>query len=245
MINIDNLLKASVLKEPFEHIVIDNFFKEEVIDALLEEFPEYNDSKCWYSYNNPIEIKRTCNSWDRFPPTTYCAFWYLCSEEFSKIIGEKFNVAVKADIGLNGGGWHLHGKGGKLNIHKDYSMHPKIPLQRSHNIIIHLSKDWNQNWGGALELWTHNKESNSPDKCVKQVPLKYNRAIIFNTNQNSWHGLPEPLQCPENVFRKTMAVYYVKQPEENAESRYRALFAPTKEQENNLEVLNLIKQRTL
>jgi hypothetical protein len=243
MININNLVDASINTEPFDHIVVDNFFYEEYANVLSNEFPAYTDQTYWHSYNNSIEIKRTCNAWDRFPRATYSAFWYMCSEEFSTIVGNKFNTKLIADIGLNGGGWHMHGKGGKLNVHKDYSMHPKIPFQRSHNIIIHLSKDWNPNWGGALELWTHDATNDKPKECVKTIDIKYNRAIIFNTAQNSWHGLPTPLTCPEDVFRKTLAIYYVKQPEENVELRYRALFAPTKEQELDKEVLTLIEKR--
>ena len=35
---------------------------------------------------------------------------------------------------------------------------------------------------------------------VKTYP-KFNTAIIFQTNDYSWHGLPEKIMCPENVFR--------------------------------------------
>jgi hypothetical protein len=31
---------------------------------------------------------------------------------------------------------------------------------------------------------------------------------LFETNDISYHGHPDPLQCPEGVFRKSIALYY-------------------------------------
>jgi hypothetical protein len=241
---IERILENRIEKDPYDHLVIDNFFDEEYAEKLVKEFPAYNDSNYWYSYDNPIEIKRTCNSWDKFPTATYRAFWALCSEEFTSVLEKKFGVTLKADYGLNGGGWHMHGAGGKLNMHKDYSTHPKIPYERKYNIIIHLSKDWNPLWGGALQMWSHDAERDRPKHLVKKVDIKFNRAVIFDTTQNSWHGLPDPLRCPPDVFRRSLAIYYVTKLKEGVDPRYRALFAPTKEQENDKEVLELIEKRT-
>jgi hypothetical protein len=32
--------------------------------------------------------------------------------------------------------------------------------------------------------------------------------VPFNTDNNALHGFPDPLQCPENVRRKSVAFYY-------------------------------------
>ena len=50
----------------------------------------------------------------------------------------------------------MSSRGGKLNIHKDYSIHPRVdpPKQRKLNLIVYLTEDWNPEWGGALELWS-------------------------------------------------------------------------------------------
>jgi hypothetical protein len=75
------------------------------------------------------------------------------------------------------------------------------------------------------------------------IENKFNRAVIFRTDQNSWHGLPSPIQCPEGVYRRSLAAYFVTEADEGAEQRYRALFAPTKEQEGDVYVAELIKLR--
>lgn len=231
------------LNYPFYHQVIDNFFDLKKAKELSQEFPDY-DSDIWYCYNNPLENKKTCNSWYQFGPEIYRTLSFLNSEEFisqlQKITGiEK----LYPDIGLHGGGLHIHGPGGKLNVHLDYSIHPKLKLQRKLNLIVYLTEDWNTEWGGSLEFWSHNPETNRPKEKVVTIDNIFNRAILFDTTQNSWHGFPEPLTCPEHTYRKSLAVYYLTDPPEGTDQRPRALYAPYKEQETNLEILNLIEER--
>ena len=149
------------------------------------------------------------------------------------------------DIGLHGGGWHIHSRGGKLNIHLDYSIHPKSGLQRKLNLIVYLTEGWKSEWGGGLELWSHNADKNLPLRKEKTIYNVFNRAILFDTTQNSWHGLPQPLSCPEGVYRKSLAVYYMTDPPDRVDPRQRALYAPTEEQSDDKEVLDFIQQRVL
>lgn len=228
---------------PFYHQVIDNFLDLKKAKEISQEFPDYN-SDVWYCYNNPLENKKTCNSWYQFGPETYRTLSFLNSREFilqlEKITGIK---KLYPDIGLHGGGLHIHGTGGKLNVHLDYSLHPKLKLQRKLNLIIYLTEDWDTGWGGSLEFWSHNSEKNKPKEKVITIDNIFNRAILFDTTQNSWHGFPEPLKCPEHTYRKSLAVYYLTDPPEGTDPRPRALYAPYKEQEKNPEILNLIEER--
>jgi hypothetical protein len=228
---------------PFYYQVIDNFFNQEQAKEISKEFPEYN-SDIWYCYNNPLENKRTCNDWYQFGPETYKTLTMLNSKEFIRQLQKITGIPkLYPDIGLHGGGLHIHGTGGKLNVHLDYSIHPKLKLQRKLNLIIYLEENWNPEWGGNLELWSHNKEKNRPDKRFATIDNVFNRAVLFDTTKNSWHGFPEPLTCPENKYRKSLAVYYLTDPPEGTDPRPRALYAPTKEQEKNPEILKLIEER--
>jgi hypothetical protein len=76
------------------------------------------------------------------------------------------------------------------------------------------------------------------------VENRFNRAVLFDTTQQSWHGLPENLTCPDDTFRRSMAVYYLTDPEENADPRNRAIFVPYKDQANDPEIVEMIKQRS-
>jgi len=231
--------------QPFNHIVIDDFFTAETVEALVSEFPNY-DSAVWNAhYNNPIENKKACNHWDKFPPTTYAVFHYLCSFEFEDIISKVTgNVGVQADVGLHGGGWHAHTTSGKLNVHLDYSIHPKLQLERHYNLIVYITPDWNPAWGGGLELWSHDHEKGTAKELVTTVENRFNRAVLFDTTQYSWHGLPQDLVCPPGVMRQSLAVYYVTEPAADASTRGKALFVPREDQQNNPEILELIQKRS-
>tara|TARA_B110001450_G_C17534601_1_gene446036 strand:- start:75 stop:857 length:783 start_codon:yes stop_codon:yes gene_type:complete len=230
--------------KPFPHFIVDNFFAPEVAKSLEEEFPNF-DSSIWHEYGNAIEIKKTCNNWNVFPELTYKVFTYLNSEAFTKKLSENLfsNMPLFSDFGLNGGGWHIHKQGGKLNTHLDYSVHPKLGLQRKLNIIVYLNSNWKSEWGGSLGLWGNESDA-KPGELKKQIQPIFNRAVIFDTTCNSWHGLPEPLACPQDQFRKSLAVYYLTNVSEVADFRGKALFAPTDSQKDDKEILDLIKKRS-
>jgi Rps23 Pro-64 3,4-dihydroxylase Tpa1-like proline 4-hydroxylase len=231
--------------KPFNYAVIDDFFTDDVAKQLVAEFPSY-DSAVWNAhYHNALEDKKACNRWDNFPATTYKAFSYLTGEAFTFYLQQILSDPnLAADAGLHGGGWHAHTKGGKNNIHLDYSIHPKLELQRKLNIIIYISPEWDTAWGGGLEIWDHNEETGGPRQCVTTVENRFNRAVIFDTTQNSWHGLPKELNCPDGSIRCSLAAYYVTEPLTNADPRGKALFAPYGDQVNDPDVIELIKKRS-
>lgn len=229
---------------PFNHIVIDDFFTSEVAEKIASEFPDYNMPHWRADWDNAVEHKRLHNTWDIFGEQTYRTFAYLLSQDWvnklESIVGK---TGVYGDVGLHGGGIHAHTRGGHLNVHLDYNLHPKLKLKRNYNIIIYMSQGWDPAWGGGLGLWTHDAEKRGPKECVKTVDVKFNRAVLFDTSQNSWHGLPEKIDCPEGHYRQSLALYYLTQPEAGVDPRGKALFAPYKEQENDPAVLDLIKRR--
>jgi Rps23 Pro-64 3,4-dihydroxylase Tpa1-like proline 4-hydroxylase len=228
--------------QPFPHVVIDDFFDPAIAKALEKDVPDFTD-KGWMEYNSAIEKKRALNHWDRFPLTTYRAFSYLNLDFITNL---KLLTGINdlcADIGLHGGGWHVHGRGEKLNVHLDYSIHPKMQLERRLNLIVYLTTGWQASWGGGLGLWTHDPERRKPKELVTTMDCAHNRAVIFDTTYNSWHGLPDALQCPEGIYRKSMAVYYLTPRRIGVPDRGKALFAPHQEQENDPKVLDLIRRR--
>ena len=148
-----NNLTSNYLKEsPFPYMVIDNFLPTHIAESLSEEFPDYNDD-IWFNYNNRIEHKKLLSDWRKFPSLTYQVFSFFNSQWMVKTLSNLVNTTLIEDQGLHGGGWHIHSNGGKLNPHLDYSMHPMLNLQRKLNLIVYLSKDWEENYGGHFGLW--------------------------------------------------------------------------------------------
>ncbi|HZL26053.1 MAG TPA: 2OG-Fe(II) oxygenase [Acidobacteriaceae bacterium] len=229
--------------KPFNNIVIDNFLTDEAARAVAAEFPSY-EGPVWNEYNNAIEVKKAYNHWDKFPPATYKLFAFLNSPSFTAEIAKLCGGELYSDPGLHGGGWHSHGPGGKLNMHLDYSIHPKIGLERRINLILYVQPEWKPEWGGALGFWENDETNRKPGALAKQIDCLFNRAVIFDTSQNSWHGLPDPVACPPDKPRNSLAVYYLCEPRQLASDRGRALFAPTAEQANDPSVLDLIEKRS-
>nr|BFD66489.1 hypothetical protein HAGR004_15110 [Bdellovibrio sp. HAGR004] len=227
---------------PFNYCVIDNFFSYDFAKSLENEFPDYENPK-WHVYKNQIEDKKTLNNWNDFGIETYKAFGYLCSPDFTDALSQMSGVKLYSDMGLHGGGWHIHASGGNLNPHLDYSLHPKMKLQRKMNIIIYLSEPLKKEHGGQLSLYSHDNATSRHGNLIEEIDPIFNRAVIFDTTQNSWHGMSQRLTSPQGIYRKSLAVYYLCDPPENVDTRDRALFAPRSEQLNDEEVLELIKKR--
>jgi hypothetical protein len=230
--------------KPFSHLVIDDFFPLELARALEGEFPPY-DAPAWHEYDNFVEVKKTCNNWLHFPALTYRTFSYLNSEAVAARFTRELGLpALHPDPGLNGGGWHAHAPGGLLNPHLDYSIHPRLGLQRKLNLIIYMTEGWRDEWGGGLGLWAHDPTAGGPGVMVKELAPRFNRAVLFDTTQNSWHGLPGEVRCPPGVLRKSLAVYYLIDPPADAADRGKALYAPTAAQRDDPRVLELIRKRS-
>lgn len=105
-----------------------------------------------------------------------------------------------------GGGLHEIHPGGLLKMHVDFDRHPS-GLKRVVNLLVYLNEDWRDEWGGALELH---------GKSIAMIPPRAGTAVLFVTDSTSWHGHPQPLQCPANRTRRSLALYYYAQAE-NAE----------------------------
>lgn len=227
---------------PFDHIVIDNFLEPDVIRQLESEYPAWDD-KLWWQYDNQIEQKKALNHWDRFPATTYHVMSVFNSPAFVRELEVLTGInGLQIDPGLNGGGWHGHTAGGKLNVHLDYSIHPKLKLERRLNLILYITSGWDPAWGGQLGLWEG--DENKPGDLGARIDCIFNRAVLFDTTQHSWHGLPEPIVCPPGYIRRSLAVYYLTEPRPEAVNRGKALFAPHGEQANDPAVLELIRKRS-
>jgi hypothetical protein len=135
MFNLD-LSKADDYKQskPFNYIVLDDFLDVNFAKKLEASFFDYDSAK-WHVYSNAIEEKKTCNIWNEFNDHLYKYFSEINSAAFVEKLSEFTGLNLVPDNGLHGGGLHIHSGGGNLNPHLDYSIHPKLGLQRKINII--------------------------------------------------------------------------------------------------------------
>lgn len=216
---LENLKSDFISENPFNHVIIENFLDEKVAIELSKNFPNEKDER-WTHYNNPIEKKMAMNkSLDSFFQNFFDTL--VQNDKFVALISSLVGIPLLADEHLHGAGLHFMTQGSKLDMHLDYSIHPISGKERRVNLIIYLSEDWNENWGGALELW-----DSKYTKCEKKIFPKFNRAVLFRTSDLSYHGIPSPIKCPKEVSRKSIAAYYLSEPRDNASLRKRAEFFP-------------------
>jgi len=188
--------------EPFQHIVIDNFFPENVLDAVLDEFPD-PDHEYWGRFESNVQTKLISKEAWNIPskPTELLA--ELNSSAFMHFLQTLTGIdGLIPDPHLSGGGLHQIESGGFLKVHADFCWHPVLKLDRRINVLVYLNKDWKKEYGGELQLWDSELK-----KSKKVLPL-FNRMVVFNTTDFSLHGHPDPLTCPPERSRKSMALYY-------------------------------------
>ena len=197
--------KEYLLSEPFPSIIFDNFFNEDYLKEILKEFPNLENLENTSKYVNKNEIKFANNNFELFPKILKNFISFLNSQEFINFIQNITSIKepLKADKDLNGGGLHEIKKGGVLKIHTDFNRHPSLDLDRRVNVLIYLNKDWNDKYGGHLELWDKDMI-----ECKKKILPIFNRIVIFSTNDFSNHGHPNPVTCPIELSRKSIALYY-------------------------------------
>lgn len=187
--------------KPLQHIYFDNLFDEPFLNKVLDEF-EKNDYFDDSFNDNNQRLKRTLSDYSRFEENSKKLINYLHSVEFLKFIQQLTGIKemLVPDPYLMGGGYHETKRNGFLKLHIDFSKHYKTNLDRRVNVILFLNKNWQPNYGGNLVL-------GSDERKVEIEPF-FNRLAIFNTTPNSIHGQPDPVTCPEDMSRKSIALYY-------------------------------------
>ena len=190
---------------PYPHIIIDDFLKFEDAEELLKEHSNETSEKYWGSYVHFNEKKSGMTKIDQMGPHTKKVIKKLSDKKFISWLEKLTGINdLIPDQELDGGGLHLIENGGFLNVHVDFLAHTtNRNWSRQINLLLYLNKEWDESWNGALELWDKNMQ-----ECVKKIQPVFNRCVIFNTCEGSYHGHPEPLKTPPEIKRRSLALYY-------------------------------------
>ena len=205
---VSKIEEAELKTDPFDHVVIEDFVDLKDGKKLEEDFPKeghdyWDKKKC----GDTTFYKLSSSSADMYLPKSLRNVIYMLNGgAVCNAIREKFNIvesALFSDPTLGGGGLHAIGKNGFLKIHSDFNYHPSLKLKRRINLLFYLNYDWEESWGGNIDLWS----TDMKERKVSVPPLG-GKCVIFATNDDSYHGHPYPLDCPEDVMRKSIALYY-------------------------------------
>jgi hypothetical protein len=201
---LDELAPRYRANQPFPHLCLPDFLAEDVARGVRQAFPEPHDTT-WIQYKHFNENKLGKSKREEFPAAIGALIDEFLTPEFVAWVSVLTGIeGLMADPSLEGGGMHQTECGGFLNMHADFTMHHyHRNWRRRCNLILYLNEGWQENWGGAIEFWDRDMA-----QCVAKVPPLFNQAVIFNTTETSYHGYPDPIQCPEGTTRKSLALYY-------------------------------------
>jgi hypothetical protein len=195
--------EAYASAQPYPHVAIDGLFDDWVLEKILSEFPSPR-AKNWIAHDIPQEIKLQSKFERDIPLFTRHFLYALNSGAFLKFLEKLTGIEnLIGDPHFEGGGLHQIVSGGKLAIHADFNKHTCFGLDRRLNMLVYLNKNWKDEYGGHFELW----DSNMSQMVSKVAPV-FNRVVVFTTSRYSYHGHPNPLSCPPDVTRKSLALYY-------------------------------------
>lgn len=190
---------------PFPHIVFDDFFDEELLSKVAADFPDLSKKEDVKTYDNQNEKKLEAKGEKYFSDTTKIFAHFLNSQPMLEFLQELTGIkeTLIPDPYFDGGGYHEIKPGGLLKIHADFNKHGQMWLDRRINLLVYLNKDWEESYGGHFELWDRDMT-----RAYKKILPVFNRVAIFSTTDFSYHGHPDPLTCPPDRSRRSLALYY-------------------------------------
>lgn len=192
--------------EPYRHLVIDDFFDPALAKVCLDSFPPLDDASWEHQNDADIEVKYRTTWKNEFdvPDGIVDAVRILNGADVLKAIGERIGIPkIVPDPYFTGGGLNVTTRGGLLDVHVDGNYHDATGLNRRLNALVYLNPDWQPEWGGEFGIY-----DSTGQNCIKKVAPLFNRLVVFDSHDFSFHGLPDPVAFPEGVPRRSVILYY-------------------------------------
>ncbi|MFT3922509.1 MAG: 2OG-Fe(II) oxygenase [Myxococcales bacterium] len=207
-LDVDRLRAEFNAARPFRWIRLSPFLRDDFVREVARAYPTFDDSRAQGREFSGVNERRKVQITDsgRFPVPVKRLADVLSGPEFLGALEVITGIPrLVADPTFDGGGMHVTGAGGRLDVHVDFNYTVESKLHRRLNILVYLNPEWQEAWGGQIELW---------DPDVKQcqhafLPL-LNQCLIFETTNTSYHGV-QPVVCPADVNRRSFAAYYYTQ----------------------------------
>ncbi len=205
----DDLGEGFVSAQPFRHVVIDDFFQPDFASKLLTQFPAF-DERSAIDENGAIGNKAVHERVSGLGSAYQRLDKLVKSREFLQLVASITQIdELRYDPYYFGGGTHENRHGQDLDAHIDFNFHPITKQHRRLNLIVYLNQDWRSEWGGCLDLHRDPYAPPEQDQIVSVLPV-FNRCVIFETTESSWHGFRRIDLPPDgqDISRKSFALYY-------------------------------------
>ena len=207
LMRLDDHRQAFNQARPFRHLAIDDFFDPGIAEQLLAQFPAFDEK---YARNEFGEVgnKAVVTDIAALGEAYERTYAYLNSQDFLDRVSRLTGIPdLLPDPDMYGGGTHENREGQNLYPHVDFNYSQDRSLHRRLNILLYLNKEWEEDWGGCIQLHSNPRDPER-DEVKTFLPL-FNRAVIFETNEHSWHGF-RTIRLPEgkkHLTRKCLSIY--------------------------------------
>ncbi|MGA2711508.1 MAG: 2OG-Fe(II) oxygenase [Bryobacteraceae bacterium] len=200
----DSFLHAS----PFKHAVIEDFFEPDFAERLLADFPSFDPRLARNEIYGGVWGKAVNTRIRLISPAYEEVYELIGSAGFLDLVSQLTGIpGLLPDPALYGGGTHENLHGQDLDPHVDFNYDEPQKLHRRLNLIVFLNKGWKADWGGSLEI--HSNPRRPLENRIQSYEPLFNRAVLFETNEYSWHGFPK-IELPEEErhrSRKSLSIY--------------------------------------
>ena len=200
-----NFYRFKKYKEPFEHLVAEEFLDERTIRHLTENLPKskFNFDQYLHYGENKSGLSKINLMHKSYKEVVKQMQGDDFVEKLEHLTGLE---GLIPDPNLNGGGIHVSKNGGFLKMHTDFNTHYKFKgYKRVLNLILFLNPNWGSSNKGELIL-------SNGRKSKKIAPL-LNRVVLFRTDDTTLHGHPDPFRSFNGESRVSLALYYYQKEE--------------------------------
>ena len=185
---------------PYPHLVLDEFLPGETVSQLKDECNQIEWTREFTRNGSRMLERQNITEC----PIAYDVFQQLSSQKFLKWLGSiTGHDDLIPDPHMIGAGYMRCSRGDSLKIHSDFNYNNTLGLYRMLTLNIYLNKDWQEKWNGDLQFWDFDRK-----KCVSNYFPEAGRAVLFRHHKYGFHGHPNPLECPEDVHRDGLRIFY-------------------------------------
>jgi hypothetical protein len=204
-LDLESLRARYQAAEPFPYFAIDGFLKPQFASQVASAYPDFESARAigtaFNAVNERLKIQITDDS--TFPPPVRQLSDALASRPWLDALTYITGIeTLLADPDLAGGGMHVTGPGGRLDVHVDFNYNADRDWHRRLNVLLYLNPVWQDEWGGRIELW-----DDQVTTCARSFAPVLNRCVVFETSERSYHGVT-PVRSPHPTLRQSFAAYY-------------------------------------
>ncbi|OUW34654.1 MAG: hypothetical protein CBD39_02820 [Flavobacteriaceae bacterium TMED179] len=191
--------------KPFPYIILDDFLEKNYFQLLEKQISKNDYLKKGKTFNSDLELNKKISLNTDLPEIISNITNVLNSNDWLEVLKSLTDIQSLKSTKVGNtklANYHEMGSDGFLGSHVDHSLDPDTGRPHVLNIILYLSSEWKEEFGGATLLFNKNGR-----KVKAQITYKKNRAVIFLHTPYSFHGV-EKLNNNFEIKRKSLYVDY-------------------------------------